>query len=238
MTSHLVKPALALLTIVTLSGCSDTLKSIHGTPELTPVGHGLRYKALRPPLAQYQPTPRKSYQSMWDSERTEFFKEPRAKSIGDVLTVAINISDQANLDNKSDRSRSSNNNAGIDFAFGLFGFSDQGAGDLDLDSAIETNGRGAINRSETIDLQVAAIVTQKLPNGNLVISGSQEVRVNNEVRVLNVEGIVRTRDIGPDNTITYDKIAEARISYGGRGQVTEMQHPGWGQRVYEKIAPF
>ncbi|WP_180966699.1 flagellar basal body L-ring protein FlgH [Cohaesibacter celericrescens] len=238
MTPHRAKPILTMLSLFMLAGCSDVIKEFRDPPGLSPVGEGLNRKDLHPPLAQYQPQPYKSYQSMWDQSRTEFFKEPRAKSVGDVLTVSIDISDEANLDNESGRSRSSNNDFGMDLGFGLFGMNEEGEGDLDISSNSGSNGKGAINRSENINLQVAAIVTQRLPNGNMVISGSQEVRVNFEVRVLSVEGIVRPRDIGPNNVITYDKIAEARISYGGRGRVSEVQKPAWGQRIYQTLTPF
>ena len=102
----------------------------------------------------------------------------------------------------------------------------------------KTDSQGAIERSESINLLVAAVVTDVLPNGNLLISGTQEVRVNYEVRVLTVAGIVRPRDISTDNTVSYDKIAEARISYGGRGRITEIQQPAWGQQIIDAIAPY
>ena len=107
-----------------------------------------------------------------------------------------------------------------------------------LDAKTSSKGEGAITRSESIELLVAAVVTDVLPNGNLVISGTQEVRVNFEVRVLSVAGVLRPRDIATDNTVSYDKIAEARISYGGRGRITEVQQPGWGQQIVDLLAPF
>jgi flagellar L-ring protein precursor FlgH len=110
--------------------------------------------------------------------------------------------------------------------------------DSSIDSKSSTKGEGAITRSESIELLVAAVVTGTLPNGNLVISGTQEVRVNFEVRVLTVEGIVRPRDISTENMVSYEKIAEARISYGGRGTVTDMQQPGWGQQLLDLNTPF
>jgi flagellar L-ring protein precursor FlgH len=113
---------------------------------------------------------------------------------------------------------------------------------VDLNASInnksETKGKGEINRRESIELLVAAVVTEIMPNGNLVISGSQEVRVNYEIRVLQVSGIVRPRDISADSSVSYEKIAEARIAYGGRGRLNEVQQPGWGQQLVDKIYPF
>ena len=106
------------------------------------------------------------------------------------------------------------------------------------DSSSSSNGQGTIDRSEKLRLSVAAIVNEVLPNGNVVISGSQEVRVNYELRILNIAGIVRPRDISPKNTISYDKIAEARVSYGGRGRLMEVQQPAYGQQIYDVVAPF
>ena len=157
---------------------------------------------------------------------------------GDVLTVNISINDKATLGNTTDRSKEakiSNNMAAL---FSLFGWTKAGTLDVEVDSKSSTKGQGNIDRSEKIQLSVAAIVTQVLPNGNLLISGSQEIRVNYELRLLNLAGIVRPTDIARDNTISYDKIAEARVSYGGRGRVMEVQQPNWGQQIYDLARPF
>ena len=116
--------------------------------------------------------------------------------------------------------------------------STSGKGDASLDSKTKTNADGATERSETIELNVAAVVTDVLPNGNLVIKGSQEVRVNYELRVLTIAGIVRPSDIGGQNTISYERIAEARISYGGRGRISEVQQPAYGQQILDNVLPF
>ncbi|WP_119308940.1 flagellar basal body L-ring protein FlgH [Cohaesibacter haloalkalitolerans] len=233
-----VKPLLAVLGLILLVGCAGKQEPIGATPELTPVGMGLNHQVVNPTLVGYQPVANRSFHAMWSDDRNQFFTEPRAKRVGDVLTVMINIEDKANLDNASDRSRDSSEKQTLGFGFNLFGFGEDGDAEFGVDSKSSTKGKGAINRKEEIDLQVAAVVTQVLPNHNLVISGSQEVRVNAEVRVLNVEGIVRPRDIAADNMITYDKIAEARISYGGRGRITEVQQPAWGQQIYDRVVPF
>ncbi|WP_319411822.1 flagellar basal body L-ring protein FlgH [uncultured Cohaesibacter sp.] len=232
------KALIPLFGVILLSGCASKLESIGATPEMSPMGNGLHMQSINPTLVGYQPTTNRSFHSIWSEDRNQFFLEPRAKRVGDVLTVIINIKDEANLDNASDRSRDSSEKQSLGFGFNLFGFGEDGEASFDADSKSSTKGKGAINRKEEIDLQIAAVVTQVLPNRNLVISGSQEVRVNAELRVLNVSGIVRPRDIAANNVITYDKIAEARISYGGRGRITEMQQPAWGQQLYDQVVPF
>jgi flagellar L-ring protein precursor FlgH len=157
--------------------------------------------------------------------------------------VIISINDRANLDNKTDRERVSKGIYGAGGSFKTSSSTGAGAGG-DMDGSINTHsdtsakGKGTIKRSEDISLQVAAIVTDTLPNGNMIIRGSQEVRVNNELRVLNVTGVVRPRDISGSNTISYDKIAEARISYGGRGRLSEVQQPPYGQQILDQVSPF
>ena len=124
---------------------------------------------------------------------------------------------------------------GFNFNFNKEQQSNDSAG---ITSQSTSQGQGTIDRSEKIQLAIAAVVSDVLPNGNMVVSGSQEVRVNYELRLLNIAGIVRPRDISKDNTISYDKIAEARISYGGRGRISEVQQPSWGQQIYDAIKPF
>lgn len=224
---------------VLLAGCAGQLDDLGKAPEMSAVGNGLQ--AQRPaayPVNTFAPTGRKDYNALWTSGRDNFFADPRARKIGDVVTVKIAINDKATLDNTSDRSRSSSVGIGGDFSAGLDGDSIGGDAALNGDSGSSSTGQGSIDRSEQIVLRVAAVVTERLPNGNMLISGSQEVRVNYEMRILQIAGIVRPRDIESDNTIAYDKIAEARISYGGRGRITEVQQPGWGQQLYDTVVPF
>jgi flagellar L-ring protein precursor FlgH len=150
----------------------------------------------------------------------------------------IQIDDRAELDNTSERGRSADIGIGGSYSAGSNNSTSGGEAELNGNSGSSSAGSGSIDRSEEIELSVAAIVIDRLPNGNMVISGSQEVRVNYEMRILNVGGIVRPRDIESNNTIPYDKIAEARISYGGRGRISEVQQPGWGQQIYDIVTPF
>jgi flagellar L-ring protein precursor FlgH len=183
--------------------------------------------------------------SLWRSGSRSFFNDQRASRIGDILTVNIEIDDSAEISNTSNRSRSGSTSAGVGNFFGLeetVGQLFNGAFDsenmVSADSESTHNGAGAINRSEKIELTVAAVIVDRLPNGNLVLAGRQEVRINGEVRELTVSGIARPEDITASNTINHTQIAEARISYGGRGQISSVQRPGWGQRLGDAITPW
>ena len=226
-----------LLAALPLAACA-TPPDLGREPTMTPVGAG-----LRPEVTAYQayafPAPaRSSPQSLWDDNRANFFRDPRAMRVGDVLTVSISINDKATLDNTSDRSTKASVGNGLDFSAGSGSSPSKFSTQIDTTSTSASTGQGTVDRSEKIQLSVAAVVTNVLPDGNLVVSGSQEVRVNYELRILHVAGIVRPRDISKDNTISYEKIAEARISYGGRGRISEVQQPGWGQQVYDAVKPF
>ncbi len=229
-----------ILAAITLTGCSS-MKNVGQEPPLTPLGQGLQpnVSALPATPAKNGGRSNRAYHGLWADGEQDFFRDPRAKQVGDVLTVAIKINDKAKLDNSSERKRDSSRATSLR---GAFSWADVDSGEADLSvsgsGATSSKGQGAIDRSEEINLSIAAVVTRVLPNGNLIISGQQEVRVNYEVRVLSVAGIVRPEDITGRNTIQYDKIAEARVSYGGRGRVTEMQQPSIGQQVIDIISPL
>lgn len=222
-----------------LTGCAGQLEDVGRAPEMSPVGYGLAVQQPAAyPLSTFGQGTVKDYNSLWASGRDNFFADPRAKKVGDVLTVTIQINDRANMDNSSDRRRTSDIGWGGTMDYDWDGIGHGGSGNLGVDSGSGSAGSGSIDRSEEIQLSVAAVVTDRLPNGNLVISGSQEMRVNFEMRILQIAGIVRPRDIQANNTIPYDKIAEARVSYGGRGRITEVQQPAWGQQIYDVVTPF
>jgi flagellar L-ring protein precursor FlgH len=227
--------------VLAAGGCQTHDNIITG-PSLSPVGEGLA--VARDPLPVSFAEPRLAeFQSLWTGTEQDLFKDRKARRVGDVVTVNISIDDKAQFDNESDRSRTSATTLGFGADLGWAGFdwvpqAGKASGNLGIHSGTTSSGEGSVERSERLRLSIAAVVTEELPNGNLLISGSQEVMVNNEVRVLNIAGIARPSDISMENSIAYDKIAEARITYGGRGRLTDVQQPAWGQRIYDKIVPF
>lgn len=183
--------------------------------------------------------------SLWRVGSKNFFRDQRASKIGDILTINITVNDKASIDNKTTRTRSSSDTASVPNFLGLESkLSDilPSAVDpsslIDLGSTTSNAGSGKVDRSETINLTLAAVVTQVLPNGNMVIQGRQEIRVNFEVRELTVMGVIRPEDISSSNTIQHTQIAEARISYGGRGQLTDVQQARYGAQLFDILFPF
>lgn len=181
--------------------------------------------------------------SLWRSGPASLFGDRRAQGRGDILTVVIEIDEEASISNATDRRRSANEDLGVQALLGLPGLVNDLTGvDLSnaaqLSSASASSGDGSVSRTEEITLRLAATVTDVLPNGHFVIVGSQEVRVNFELRDLQVHGVIRPEDISRANEITYDKIADARVSYGGRGQITDVQQPRYGQQIADIILPF
>lgn len=229
-----MKLVMALVLAIGLCGCA-TLDDFNTQPHLTPVGTGLANAPTVP--VNFEPDSAAAPLS-WEGTSADLFRDRRAMRVGDLLTVRIAIDDKAKIDSNSERSRDSSIaatfGAKLDFAPTKY----PTKGELGVKTKSESAGEASIDRSEKIVLSVAAVVTQVLPNGYLLISGSQEVRVNFEVRVLTIAGIVRPEDITQDNTVSYDKVAEARISYGGRGRMTEVQQPPWGQQLFDIFTPF
>jgi len=232
-----------------LTGCSATerLAEVGKAPDLSTIENPTTrsdYRAVSMPM----PPPKDSVReknSLWASDRQTFFEDQRASTVGDILTVTLNIQDKAELDNQTERTRQSSENAGLDALLGyeasladVLPEAIQNGNLVGATSDSNTAGSGSIDREEKINLKLAAIVTQVLPNGNLVIQGRQEVRVNFEKRILELAGVIRPQDVSIENTISYEKIAEARVSYGGKGQITDVQQPRYGQQVYDILFPF
>ncbi|MBR0931600.1 flagellar basal body L-ring protein FlgH [Bradyrhizobium diazoefficiens] len=236
-----------LLTSCALGGCSsiDRLSQIGEQPKLSAIDNPTTqpgYKPVqmpmpKPEVASYNPN------SLWRNGSRAFFKDQRARQVGDLLTVTVNITDKANIANETQRSRTNSEDSGITDFIGAKTLGAQAqkvlpGRILTADSSASSDGKGSVNRTEALQTNVAAVVTQVLPNGNLVVEGKQEIRVNYEIRELVVAGIVRPEDIQSDNTIDSTKIAQARIAYGGRGQIMDVQQPRYGQQVMDVLLPF
>jgi flagellar L-ring protein precursor FlgH len=236
-----------LLLAALLGGCSalDRLKNVGEQPVLSAIENPTAqpgYKPVQMPMPAPQPAVYNP-NSLWRNGSRAFFKDQRAMQVGDIMTVKVKITDKAAIENGTKRSRDSKEDSGVTDFIG----SKLLTGDaaklmpgkiLSTDSTSSTDNKGSVNRQEALLTNVAAVVTQVLPNGNLVVEGKQEVRVNFEIRELIVAGIVRPEDIESDNTIDSTKIAQARIAYGGRGQITDVQQPRYGQQVMDILLPF
>jgi flagellar L-ring protein precursor FlgH len=244
---HLRSAACSLALTSVLSGCAaiDRLKLIGEQPPLSAIENPTAapgYKPVQMPMPQPQPA---SYNpnSLWRNGSRAFFKDQRAHQVGDILTVKVKITDKATVENETSRSRKNTEDSGVDNFFGktklpIFSSVNVPGKILTAGSEASSDGKGSIDRKDEISTNVAGVVTQVLPNGNLVLEGKQEIRVNFEVRELVVAGIVRPEDIESDNTIESTKIAQARIAYGGRGQITDVQQPRYGQQVLDVLLPF
>jgi flagellar L-ring protein FlgH len=237
-----------MLSVISITGgCSgiDRLSQIGEEPRLSAIENPTTqpgYKPVQMPMPKPE-TVSYNPNSLWRNGSRSFFKDQRAHQIGDLLTVTVNITDQANFANETQRQRIATEDVGITAFLGsaILGQNAQKAltGRMfQADSNSQTDGKGLIVRQETLQTNVAAIVTQVLPNGNLVVEGKQEIRVNYERRELIVAGIVRPEDIQSDNVIDSSKIAQARIAYGGHGEISDLQQPRYGSQVMDVLLPF
>jgi flagellar L-ring protein FlgH len=229
---------------ITLTGCTTISETVRG-PDLAPVAYPATLVPVSQVYGREEASRPASANSLWRTGARTFFGDQRARRIGDILTVNIDIDDRAQTQNSTNRTRSNETSGGISNFFGLEnslgrafpgGFDPQNLVGVQGESS--ANGSGAINRSERVELTIAAVVTDVLSNGNMVIQGRQEVRTNRELRELTVAGIVRPEDITAANTINHTQIAEARISYGGRGDVSRMQATPAAQSLVERFSPF
>ncbi|SFK91081.1 flagellar L-ring protein precursor FlgH [Shimia haliotis] len=201
---------------------------------------------MTPPLPETTQVSRNTDQaSLWSRNRKSLLGDRRAMRRGDILTVVIELDENASIDNKTERSRSGSQSMTVPQLFGIPQRIDENLPDgasmanaVELGSTSAATGDGSVNRSEKLELQVAATITEILPNGVLKIQGMQEIRVNYELRELLVSGFVRPEDISRQNSIPIEKIASARVSYGGRGQISDMQQPRYGQQALETVLPF
>jgi flagellar L-ring protein FlgH len=234
---------------VAVSGCNVTtrLSEVGDGPQLSKITNPTVMPDYRP-VSLPMPAPKTAEHnpnSLWRAGAKAFFKDHRAKAVGDILTVQLNLNDSASLANSTERERDDSEDTDVTNLLGLEAeFAKKlpqaiaPGSVMSFGSKHETKGDGSIDRSETVELTFAAVVTQILPNGALTIIGRQEVQVNNELRELMVTGVIRPEDIESDNTITHDKIAEMRVAYGGRGTLSGLQNPRWGTEVWDILFPF
>lgn len=247
-----MKIIILLATLLGLGACGGGLGSIGTEPTMTAVGQSEQYYSgvdpnlKRVSVSAPKPAPPSyAHGSLWNSGPASLFGDRRARGLGDILTIVIEIKDNAKIDNSTKRARSGSDNLSVPNFLGLpqlvqkrlpEGATMKAA--VGVTSSSAAAGNGSVSRKENITLRMAGTVVDVLPNGHLVVQGNQEVRVNYELRDLQVAGIVRPEDISRRNEITYDKIAGARISYGGRGQISAMQQPRIGQQIADQILPY
>jgi flagellar L-ring protein precursor FlgH len=241
MRNLFVKFSAALVMGTALSACSalDRLENIGEAPKLAAVGNPAGQQIVE---AIPRPVPISHViNSLWQPGAQSFFHDPRAMHVGDVITVNVSVADTAKMQNTTSRSRTNSDNANLTNLFGLEKVLPPA---IDPTSVVKMGsdnsnvGAGSIQRAESINMTLAALVAQVLPNGNLVIDGHQQVRVNNELRDMRLSGIVRREDITQDNTVNLSQIAEARVIYGGQGTMSDVQQPRYGSQLFDIIMPW
>jgi len=241
MRKTILKLSTLFLAGAALSACSavDRLENIGEAPKLSAVGNPAGQKIVAE-IPRPQPITHDN-NSLWQPGSQSFFHDPRAMHVGDVITVNVSVADTAKMQNTTSRSRTNSDNANLTNFFGLEkvvtpAFDPTSVVKMGSDNS--NVGAGSIQRAESINMTLAALVAQVLPNGNLVIDGHQQVRVNNEMRDMRLSGIVRREDITQDNTVNLSQIAEARVIYGGQGTMSDVQQPRYGSQLFDIIMPW
>ncbi len=238
----------ALVLASLLCGCATLQRvgEIGSPPPMSPTSDPTaeaKYRPVSMPMPHVVVAPTQAA-SLWRGGRA-FFKDQRAAQVGDIVTVLVNTTDTADVENASTETRQGSETMGVPNFFGLeaqlpkiLSKAVNASSLVSASSAGSAGGTGVIKRNETVTLRLAGVITQVLPNGNLVVAARQEMRVNSELRELRVSGVIRPQDIASDNTVPHDRMAEARISYGGRGQLTDVQTPRYGQQALDLLLPF
>lgn len=241
-----MSPAIAAALCLLLTGCGtlSRLSNVGRPPEMTPSSDPTRESTWRPismPMPGIE-SPPSELNALWRQGSRAFFKDQRAAQVGDVVTIVVSMNDNANFKNVTSADRTGSESMGLPNLFGIEKLLPKTIVDpsklVTTSSENKNVGTGQIQRNEAVTLRLAGIVTQVLPNGNLVVAARQEFRVNNELRDLRVTGVIRPQDIASDNTVQHDRMAEARIAYGGRGQLMDLQNGRWGQQIMDIALPF
>ena len=250
--NHMNKTMASLIALTMLSGCGSVgkLKNVGKTPKMTEV-QPVETAALERSIGQSGAArlsaapssatlPAAPTASLFRAGAGSFLGDQRASRKGDILTIRIAIDDRAQVDNNTSRTRGGSESAGLNSLLGIEKLLPNNGADIkaSANSSSKSEGGGNISRSETINMTMSAVVTDVMPNGNLIVKGRQEVRVNYELRELVVTGLVRPQDVARDNSVPHSNIAEARISYSGKGQISDAQQARWGQQIYDALFPF
>jgi flagellar L-ring protein precursor FlgH len=234
---------------LSLAGCGSLqrLSEIGKPPPMTPTRDptgDAKWRPITMPMPHAEASPTEPA-SLWRTGSRAFFKDQRAAQVGDIVTVVVNVGDTADVENATTASRTGTETMGMPNFLGLeaalpklLTSAVSPASLVNTTSTHNLTGSGVIKRTDTVTLRLAGVVTQVLPNGNLVVTASQEMRVNSELRELKVTGVIRPQDIASDNTVGHDRMAEARISYGGRGTLTDVQTSRYGQQAMDVLLPF
>jgi flagellar L-ring protein precursor FlgH len=184
--------------------------------------------------------------SLWQENGplSELFLNLKARRVGDIVSVNIVESSSATNRATTSTSRESSLLGKLEGFFNLekrypsshpfFNPFSKVQGDL----TSSFDGKGTTMRSGDLNAFITARVMSVLPNGNLMIEGSREVMVNNEKQMITLSGIIRPRDISPDNVILSTEISDARIGYSGSGVINDRQRPGWMANILNKVWPF
>jgi len=240
---------LILLPLLALAACgqAERLSRVGRPPPLSPITNPTADPAWRP-VSMPTPGPQEAAapaNSLWRQGSRTFLRDQRAAQVGDLVTILVAVADDAQLQNRTQSTRTNTASLSVPNLLGLEASTNRilpnsvdPATLLNTDSSNVGNGQGEVRRNEAINLRVAATVLQNLPNGNLVIAGRQEVRVNNELRELSIQGVLRPQDIASDNTVRHDRLAEARIAYGGRGSLSNVQQQRVGAQIMDILLPF
>ncbi len=238
-----------LLAPCLLAGCGSLsrLSEVGRPPAMSPITDPTKEENYRP-LSMPMPSPQVALplaNTLWRNGSRAFFKDQRAAQVGDIVTVLVNITDTADVENNTTAGHTGSETMGLPNLFGvesalprILAKAVNPSSLVSASSANSSGGTGTLKRNETVTLRLAGVITQVLPNGNLVVAARQEMRVNSELRELQVSGVIRPQDVASDNTVHHDRMAEARIAYGGRGQLSDVQQPRWGQQVLDILLPF
>lgn len=248
----MLKSLMLTVLVLALSACAsaEQLSRIGKAPDFTPVENPNNHAGAEP-VTMPMPTPERADRqanSLWQPGARAFFRDQRAARVGDILTVVVDFKQKAKFENQTDRSMTSSNNLNVANMLGLQGNLDRilpeqfnsvtNPNYVDTGNNSTFQGDGQIERKDEISFNVASTITQMLPNGNMVIRGTQEIVLNHEKREVMVSGVIRPEDISGENSVKYDQIAEARILYGGKGTLSDVQYPRYGQEITDILMPF